>query len=192
MAPASYKEFPQIVREYLFYTQTIKGRSERTVQAYAVDLKTFFRYLNVRKKLVSENIPFEEIEIQNIDLDLLRQVTLTDLYEFLHFVSTERNNSAVTRSRKVSSLKSFFHYLTQKKNLLDVDPTLELEVPNVKKSLPKYLSLEQCLELLQNVEGDYQERDYCMITLFLNCGMRLSELVKINLNDISDQTVRLL
>ncbi len=157
MAPASYKEFPQIVREYLFYTQTIKGRSERTVQAYAVDLKTFFRYLNVRKKLVSENIPFEEIEIQNIDLDLLRQVTLTDLYEFLHFVSTERNNSAVTRSRKVSSLKSFFHYLTQKKNLLDVDPTLELEVPNVKKSLPKYLSLEQCLELLQNVEGDYQE-----------------------------------
>lgn len=172
--------------------QTIKGRSERTIVGYYTDLRTFFRFLNLFKKLIPIDMPFEEIPISNIDIEILRTITLSDVYEFLHYVSSERSNNPRTRSRKISSIKSFFHYLTSKVNLLDNNPMTELEVPSVKKALPKYLSLEQCLELLSHVEGDYKERDYCILTLFLNCGMRLSELVGINMRDFKDNTVRLL
>ncbi len=160
-----YGDCPQILRDYLFYMQTIKGRSERTVMGYYIDLRTFFRFLSQYKGLVPADMPFEDIST---------------------------SSSPVTRSRKVSSIKSFFHYCTSKTKLLENDPTIELEVPSVRKSLPKYLTLEQCLELLKSVDGEFRERDYCMVTLFLNCGMRLSELVGINLSDLKENTVRLL
>lgn len=185
--PDQYADCPRFVRDYLFYLQTIKGRSERTVQGYYVDLRTFFRFLLLYKGIVAADTPFSEISISGISLELLNDVTLSDLYEFLNYVMTDRENHAATRSRKVSCLRSFFHYLNQKSMLLDHDPTLELEVPSLKKSLPKYLTLEQCLNLLKSVDGPFRERDFCMITLFLNCGMRLSELVGINLSDINTE-----
>jgi len=172
--------------------QTIKGRSERTVTGYYIDLRTFLRFLNQFKGYVPQDVPFSEISIENITVDILRDVTLSDVYEFLHFVSSERDNSAVTRSRKVSSIRSFFSYLTSKVHLLENNPVLELEVPSVRKSLPKYLTLDQCMELLKSVDGEFKERDYCIVTFFLNCGMRLSELVGINLSDLRNDTVRLL
>jgi len=172
--------------------QTIKGRSERTVAGYYIDLRTFLRFLNQFKGYVPQDVPFSEISIENITIDILRDVTLSDVYEFLHFVSSERDNSAVTRSRKVSSIRSFFSYLTSKVHLLENNPVLELEVPSVRKSLPKYLTLDQCMELLKSVDGEFKERDYCIVTFFLNCGMRLSELVGINLSDLRNDTVRLL
>ena len=187
-----YPDCPKVLRDYLFYLQTIKGRSPRTVNGYYVDLRTFFRFLNLYYGYVATDTIFSEIKIQNIDIDILKKVTLTDVYEFLHYISSERSNRPSTRSRKISSIKSYFHYLTNKVNLLEVNPVLELEVPGLKKSLPKYLTLEQALELLKAVEGDFKERDYCIITLFLNCGMRLSELVGMNLSDIGDGTIRLL
>lgn len=187
-----YADCPQIVRDYLFYLQTIKGRSERTVDGYYIDLRTFFRFIKLYKNLVAPDTEFSEISISDIDLNLIRSISLSDIYEFLHFVSSERDNHAATRSRKVSSLKMFFHYLTSKVNLLENDPTQELEVPGLKKSLPKYLTLEQCLELLKSIDGDFKERDFCIITLFLNCGMRLSELVNVNLSDIYGNQIRLL
>ena len=187
-----YSDCPKILRDYLFYTQTIKGRSERTVAGYYIDLRTFFRFINLYKGLVPADTEFSKIPISNVTIDILREINLSDVYEFLHYISSERDNTPVTRSRKVSSIKSFFHYLTNKANLLDHNPMLELEVPNVKKSLPKYLTLEQCLELLKSVDGEFKERDYCVVTLFLNCGMRLSELVGLNINDIKDNTVKLL
>lgn len=192
MNQPKYEDCPQIIRDYLFYLQTIKGRSERTVDGYYIDLRTFFRFIKRHKNRIAPGTPFSEISISDVDLDLIRTITLSDIYEFLHFVSSSRGNRATTRSRKVSSIRTFFHYLTSKVNLLDNDPTLELDVPGLKKSLPKYLTLEQCLELLKAVDGDFKERDFCIITLFLNCGMRLSELVGINLNDISGNQIRLL
>ena len=193
MASASqYNDCPAVLRDFLFYMQTIKGRSERTINGYYIDLRTFLRYINRLKGFVPDSVPFEEISISNITIDIIRQITLSDVYEFLHYVSSERNNSPVTRSRKVSSIKSFFGYLTTKVKLLDHNPVAELEVPSVKKSLPKFLTLEQCLELLKSIDGDFKERDFCIVTLFLNCGMRLSELVGINLSDIRENTVRLL
>ncbi len=192
MAEQPYADCPQILRDYLFYLLTIKGRSARTVDAYYIDIRTFFRFLVLHKSLGYADLPFEKLPIHIVTLDVLKTVTLSDAYEYLHYISTERSNSAKTRSRKVSSLKSFFHYLCDKVHLLPQNPMAELEVPSVKKSLPKYLTLEQCLSLLKNVNGEYKERDYCIITLFLNCGMRLSELCGMNMTDIRENTVRIL
>ncbi len=192
MKPYIIFEAPKILMDFLSYIQTIKGKSLKTVDEYYVDLRTFFRYIKYSKKLVPENIVFEEILIDDIDIELIKTITLTDLYEYLNYLLVERNNNAATRSRKISSLKSFFNYLTNKVGLLAVNPTIELEMPKRKSSLPKFLTLEQSIELLNCVNGPYKERDYCILTLFLNCGMRLSELVNINLSDIkSDNTLKL-
>lgn len=186
---------PSVLRDYLFYMETIKGRSPRTVEGYYIDLRTFLRYLKRIKNRVSPSVPFEEITISDVDVELLRTVTLSDVYEFLHFTASERGNSAAARSRKVSSLRGFFGYLTVKAGLLKENPVRELEVPSLKKTIPKYLTLENSIELLASAEeeeAETRDRDYCILTLLLNCGMRLSELVGINHTDIRDNQLRLL
>ena len=181
-------EAPLIIKEYLFYIQTIKGRSEKTVDEYYLDLRTFFRFLKRSRKLTDDE--FENISIEDIDLSLVKTVTLMDAYEFMNFLSRERFNSATSRARKCSALKQFFNYLTVKKHYLDSDPMSELEIPKTKKALPKYLTLEQSIDLLNSVDGKFKERDYCILTLFLNCGIRLAELVALNMSSIrSDNTM---
>lgn len=181
-------EAPDIIKEYLFYLQTIKGRSEKTVDEYYLDLRTFFRFLKTKRKFT--DAPFEEIEISDVNLELIKTVTLMDAYEFMNYLSRIRKNSAVSRARKCSALKQYFNYLTVKKHYLDSDPMSELEIPKSKKTLPKYLTLEQSIELLNAVDGKFKERDYCILTLFLNCGLRLAELVSLNMNSIrSDNTM---
>ena len=181
-------EAPDIIKEYLFYLQTIKGRSEKTVDEYFLDLRTFFRFLKTKRKLT--DAPFEEIDIFDVNLNLIKTVTLMDAYEFMNYLSRVRKNSAVSRARKCSALKQYFNYLTVKKHYLDSDPMSELEIPKSKKALPKYLTLEQSIELLNSVDGKFKERDYCILTLFLNCGLRLAELVSLNMNSIrSDNTM---
>ncbi|MGN1468122.1 MAG: tyrosine recombinase XerC [Ruminococcus sp.] len=177
-------EAPPIIKDYLIYMQTVKGKSEKTVDEYFSDLRTFFRFIKVKRGLVSSDVPYTEIKIDDIDLELIKSVNLTDIYEFMNFALRERSNNNSTRARKSSSLKGFFGYITNKKHLLDTDPTKELEAPKKKKSMPKYLTLEQSIELLNAVDGKYKERDYCILTLFLNCGLRLSELVGLNFSDI--------
>ena len=176
---------PPIIKEFLGYMGTVKGKSPLTVEEYFMDLRTFFRYMKQHRNQVPQDMPFDEISIDDIDLEFIKTITLTDVYEYMNFVSTQRKNKATTRSRKVSSLRTYFQYLTNKVNKLEHNPITELETPKTKKSLPKYLTLEQSMDLLHAVEGPYQSRDYCIITLFLNCGMRLSELVNINLHDIN-------
>lgn len=184
---------PEIVRDYVTYTETVKGRSGHTVDEYVSDLKTFFRYIKLYRGIVSADTEFNEIAINDIDADFLRSVTLSEVYEFLVFCKNERNNNSLTRARKSSSLRSFFKYLTVKRKILDVNPVDQLDSPKSKKSLPKYLTLEQSIDLLNNVSGDYKERDYCILTLFLNCGFRLSELCGLNVTDVrSDNSIRVL
>ncbi len=190
--------FPQL-RDYLFYMETIKGRSPKTVQEYYTDLRTFFRFILVYRSddrtPLTDYEAFQKIKISDVTLGLIQTITLSDIYEFLHFVMSERSNSATARARKVSSIRGFFKYLTNNQKVLDENPALNLEIPSTRKTLPKYLTLEQSLELLNSVneeDGDNQQRDYCILTLFLNCGMRLAELVGINLSDIRDNTLRLL
>ncbi|MGN0452931.1 MAG: tyrosine recombinase XerC [Ruminococcus sp.] len=190
MATDFTKEAFPILKEYLFYLQTIKEKSVRTVNEYFIDLRTFFRFMKLNRGVVKADIPFEDISIEDIDLDFIRSITLTDAYEFMNYLKTRRDNNSSTRLRKTSALKGFFNYLCVKKHLIDTDPMNELETPKQKKSLPKYLTLEQSIELLESVDGKYKERDYCILTLFLNCGLRLAELVGLNLSDIrKDNTV---
>lgn len=180
-------EASPIIKEFLGYSETIKGKSITTVNEYFTDLRTFFRFIKKSRKLVDESIDFEDIKIDDVDLDLIKTITLIDVFEYMNFLASERSNSAVTRARKSSTLRSFFKYLTNKTGKLKINPVLELDSPKLKSSLPKFLSLEQSIELLNVIDGDFKERDYCIITLFLNCGMRLSELVSINVTDISSE-----
>lgn len=187
-------EAPPIIKEYLIYMQTIKGKSPATIDEYYMDLRTFFRYIKVKRNLVNpDEILFTDISIADIDLELIKSVTLTDCYEYMNYAMRERDNANATRARKTSTLKIFYEYLTVKKRLLETDPVKELESPKVKKSMPKYLTLEESINLLNAVEGSNSERDYCILTLFLNCGLRLSELVGLNFTDIRpNNTMRVL
>lgn len=188
MKPELLAEAPPIIKEFLGYVGTIKGKSPKTVEEYYLDLRTFFRYMKKYRGLVPPDSELEEISISDINLDLIKTITLTNVYEYMNYLGTDRLNKAATRSRKVSSLRAFFKYLTNKTGQLAFNPVEELETPKLKKSLPKYLTLEQSLELLSKVEGPTKERDYCMLVLFLNCGMRLSELVSLNLSDVRHGT----
>lgn len=177
-------EMPEIVRKYALYYRNIKGRSQKTVNEYCMDLRTFFRFMKRFRGLVPDDTPLEEIPVQDIDLDFIRSITTLDIFEFMNFVADERSNMSSTRQRKSSSLKSFFGYLSVHEGLLETNPTENLTPPKKAKTLPRFLSIEQSIELLNAVEGVDKERDYCILTLFLNCGMRLSELVSINMSDV--------
>ena len=188
-----YQDCPPLVVRYLYDSETIRGLSPRTVNGYYIDLRTFFRFLKLQRGMVPKNTPLDEIDVHDIELETIESVTSTEIYEFLHYVTRERANSPAARARKLSSLKGFYKYLCTKMKLIRVNPTDDVGIPAQKKRLPKYLSLKEGTELLQSVQSDFYERDYCMITLFLNCGMRLSELVNINVTDIQDDgTIRII
>lgn len=190
-----YKEIqalPPVIRDFLVYIEGIKGKSKLTVQEYYTDLRTFFRYIKLQRGL-SDGKEFDEIPIDDVDIELIRTVTLTDMHAFLVYCKNERDNNDSTRARKTCTLRVYFKYLTTKVGLISVNPAEQLESPKVKSRLPKHLSLEQSLELLASIDGPYRDRDYAMITLFLNCGLRLSELCSLNVTDIkSDRSLRVI
>lgn len=186
---------PDIIKDFLYYLETVKGRSPATVDEYYGDLRTFFRFIKRQRGLVPRDLPYQDISIHDVDLALIASVTLTDAYEFMNYLMRERGNNKSARARKTTSIKSFYSYLTVKKGLLSADPLKNLERPNAreKNPLPKYLTLEQSIELLNAVDGKHKERDYCILTFFLNCGMRLAELVAMNYNDIRpDHTAQII
>lgn len=184
---------PPIIRDFLTYSETIKGKSSLTVEEYYHDLQTFFRYLLLVRGKVPPDTEFEKVDISSVDAELVSTVTVSDLYAFIVFCKDERSNSAATRARKTSTLRVFFKYLHSHIHLIDDNPALMLEAPKLKQALPKHLTLEDSIDLLNAVDGPNKERDYAIITLFLNCGMRLSELCGLNLGDIRDDgTIRLL
>lgn len=183
---------PLIVIRYLDYLSAIKSKSELTVLEYASDLRLFFRYLKRSRGLVEKNIPIEEIGISDLTDDFIFNITLNDAYAFLAYCRTDRNNSTNARARKAVAIKRFYRFL-EVNNYIEKSPVMHLESPQTKRALPKYLSLEQSIALLDSVDGKFKERDYCILTLFLNCGLRLSELVGINLSHIKDDnTLRVL
>ena len=176
---------PPVIRDFLTYNETIKGKSSRSVEGYFIDLQTFFRYLLLIRGKTDKNKEFEEIDISSVDIELIKSVTISDLYAFLVFCKNERGNNTATRARKTSTLRIFFKYLSSQTHQIENNPALMLESPKVKQSLPKHLTLEDSLELLNSVDGPNKQRDYCILTLFLNCGLRLAELCSLNLQDIS-------
>ena len=183
---------PQLLRDYLIYMSTIKGRSPRTVEAYYNDLRLFLRYLMATRSgtpLPTDDPNLESISFASISEEMILSARLSDAYSFLAYVQSVNQNNAKTRARKVSSLRGFYKYLQSKAGRLEENPMEQLEIPAQRKSLPKYLTLDESLHLLESIEGKDRERDYCIITILLNCGIRLSELVGIKLSDIRDDTV---
>lgn len=186
------------------YLTTIKNRSQKTAYAYGVDLYVFLRFCKLRRtfksdvalKNVNEN-DLKVVCVNDVDISFIKKISLIDVYEFLNYVMTYFNNSARTRARKTSSIKGFFKYLTLNLKLLNKNPVEQLESPAWKKTLPKYLSLEESLKLLNvqmNSNSKTKFRDYCILILFLNCGLRLSELEGINLKNLKmeDSSLKIL
>lgn len=178
-----YYDAPQSFKDFIYYEQIVKGRSELTVKNYYTDLRTFFRYYKIQKKRASSD-DFSKISIADISDEDIKSVDLQFVQEFLYYTKTERNNDQKARYRKAVALRQFYKFLTNNKHMFDVSPLANLELPSPKAALPKFLTLEQALEMLTNIDTPDQKRDYCIVVFFLNCGMRLSELVGINLKDI--------
>lgn len=184
---------PELVQQYLIYIEAIKGHSELSVLEYASDLRTFFRYIARIRGLCPKDAQDEEIDLSPINLKIIQSVKLTDAYQFLIYCKNVRKNSESTRARRVVSIRRFYSYLSDNLGVIDSNPLRSLDAPKTRKSLPKYLSLEEAEKLLSVVDGKFKERDYAILTLFLNCGMRLSELVSIDYNDIkSDNSLTII
>ncbi len=184
MKREEFEFLPPLVQQYLTYLEAIKGHSQLSIIEYASDLRTFFRFIAREKGLYPKDTPDEEINLSPIDIDFIKKITLNDAYQFLIYCRNVRGNNENTRARRVIAIRRFFIYLTDNLGLLDYNPMKNLDIPKTKKSLPKYLTLEEAERLLSVIDGPYKERDYAIITLFLNCGMRLAELVSIDYNDI--------
>ena len=197
------QDAPKILRDFLIYHETIKGHSKKTVDEYYLDLRTFFRFLKLNRNIVPRSTDIEEIPIYDVDLDFVKKVSLTEVYEYLSYLSRDRIKnqrsrdvefgiSAASRARKIASIKSFYKYLTVKAKLIEVNPVQDLDSPKLPRTLPKYLSLEESRQLLNSIEGKHKIRDYCIICIFLNCGLRISEIVGLNLNDIRSDSIRVM
>lgn len=186
-------EIPLILEDYLNYMETIKGISYNTTKEYFFDLRTFFRFIKLRYRLVDKDTPFEEIDISDIDIELIKQINIQDLHSFISYVDKTRDNGNFAKSRKVASLKSFFGYLYSKVNLISKNPADSLEFPKTDTRQPIYLTLKECEKLLKtiltNKNDFFRKRDYAIVILFLNCGLRLSELSSIDLSKIKDDTL---
>jgi site-specific recombinase XerD len=194
---------PEILRDFLVYHETIKGHSKKTTDEYFLDLRTFFRFLKQKKGLTPQEAALEDISIKDIDLDFVKSITLTEIYEYLAFLSRDRPRhinskstkyglNAKSRARKIATLRSYFNYLTVKTKVLTKNPVMDLDTPKTAKTLPRYLSLNESTQLLSSVDGANKERDFCILTLFLNCGLRISELAGIDLTDIRADSLRVL
>ncbi len=183
------KELPKIVLDFSRYLTVQLNRSQKTVEQYEQDLALFFTYIKVsREKRRFTDEDFENTKIEDIDLDFVKSISSDEIYEFFAYSVSNRGNSAKTRARKLSALKSFYKYLTVKTRKLSENPVKDWESPTVRNSLPKYLSTGESVSLLTAVQSDdtskTRERDFAILTLFLNCGMRLSELVGINISNL--------
>jgi len=194
-------EAPEIIKNFLTYHETIKAHSKATVDEYYLDLRNFFRFIKIERGLVSRNTELDEISIKDIDLDFVSKVTVTEFYDYLSFLSRdkvlhERSRApeyglkASSRARKVSTVRSYYKYLANKAKLIESNPLQDVDTPKIPKTLPKYLTLDEAQRLLQSVDGKNKERDYCILCIFLNCGLRISEIVGLNISDIRSDHIR--
>ena len=198
-----YTDCPQILRDFLTYHETIKGQSQRTISEYYLDLRMFLRFIKLMRNDMPIHTRLEDIDIRDIDLEFIRPITSSDVFDFLSYLANDRAinpDSAApeygiepsARARKLSAIKSFYKYLTVRTKQLTENPVADLEYPKLRKSLPKYLTMEQSAALLRSVSGQNEKRDYAILMLFLNCGIRRSELVGLNISDVYEDRIRVI
>ena len=192
------QDCPQVLREFLSYHETIKGQSKKTVSEYYLDLRMFLRFVRLMREELPYNTPLEDIPIKDIDLEFVRSITSTEVFDFLSYLANDRETDAspehgigsAARARKLSAIKSFYQYLTSSTKQITENPVKDIEFPRIRKSLPKYLTLEESKALLAAVRGPNQARDFAILMIFLNCGIRRSELVGLNLTDVYEDRLR--
>lgn len=196
-----YSDCPQILRDFLTYHETIKGQSQLTISEYYLDLRMFLRFIKLMRSDMPIHTRLEDIDIRDVDLEFVRRITTSEIFDFLSYLANDRTPnpdspapdygiSASARARKLSAIKSFYKYLTVRTKQLTENPVADLEYPKLRKSLPKYLTMEQSAALLRSVSGPNEKRDYAILMLFLNCGIRRSELVGLNLTDVYEDRIR--
>lgn len=196
-----YHDCPQILREFLTYHENIKGQSKLTISEYYFDLRMFLRFIKLMRNDMPITTQLDDIDIKDIDINFIRNIDTSDIFDFLSYLANDRavnpesaapehGIAAAARARKLSAIKSFYKYLTIRTKQLQENPVADLEYPKLRKSLPKYLTLEQSSALLQAVSGQNEKRDYAILMLFLNCGIRRSELVGLNLSDVYEDRIR--
>jgi len=196
-----YTDCPQVLRDFLTYHETIKGQSQLTISEYYLDLRMFLRFIKLMRSDMPLHTKLDEIDIRTVDLRFVEEITTSDVFDFLSYLANDRKVnpdvavpeygiSPSSRSRKLSAIKSFYKYLTVRTKQLSENPVADLEYPKLRKSLPKYLTLEQSAALLKAVSGPNEKRDYAIIMIFLNCGIRRSELVGLNLSDVYEDRLR--
>lgn len=187
---APYLDIPDDVVDYLHYLDFVKLRSPRTVNGYYLDLRGFFRFMMVQWDLAAPDTPNDQIDLRRITTGQIASITKQDIFNYLEYTRSV-DNGAKACARKLSALRGFFGYMCTQVNKLTANPTENIRLGSPKKALPKYLTLQESEELLKNIQSDFYERDFCILTLFLNCGMRLAELITINLGDFRDETIRI-
>lgn len=198
-----YNDCPQILKEFLVYHETIKGQSPLTISEYYLDLRMFLRFIRLMRNDMPIKTELDSIDIRSVDIAFLADIQTSDVFDFLSYLANDRTFvseggtqstgiSPTSRSRKLSAIKSFFKYLTVRTKLLQENPVADLDYPKIRKSLPKYLTMEQSASLLRSVSGVNEVRDYAILMLFLNCGIRRSELVGLNLTDIYEDRIRVI
>lgn len=196
-----FDDCPIILRDFLTYHETIKGQSQLTISEYYLDLRMFLRFIKLMRNEMPIDTLLDDLPIKDVDLEFIRDITTSDIFDFLSYLASdrignpdvqavERGVGASTRARKLSAIKSFYKYLTVRTKQLTENPVADLEYPKLRKSLPKYLTLEQSAKLLSSVSGVNEKRDYAILMLFLNCGIRRSELVGLNITDIYEDRIR--
>ncbi|EQB4340874.1 tyrosine-type recombinase/integrase [Clostridium botulinum] len=186
-------ELPERVKDFLNYLKVIKNKSQNTIDGYEVDLRMFFRFYKIDKGLVSKDIKFSSVDISDITDNHIKSIILQDLYNFMYFLQNERHNSEKSRARKIASLKSFFNYLETKVKLIKENPTRELETPKINKTRPIYLTMEESRRILNATKdgGIREKRNYCMMVIMLNCGLRISEILDLKIENLSEDTLRI-
>lgn len=183
-----------LIDDFLGFLSSSKGASENTIKEYYYDLRTFMRFILIRRGIV-EDIDFKDIDIDLVDLDLIKSIKKEDIYSFTSFLDRKMKNSNRTKNRKLSSIRTFFKYLSTKVDLIEYNPAEDIDSPKIERSLPVYLDLDEAMSILKEISNSnqqpkYKSRDYAIVTLFLNCGMRLSELSSLNLDDIKTNILR--
>lgn len=187
----AYLDIPEDVQEYLHYLDFVKHLSPRTIHGYYLDLRTFFRFLALQNGLVAQDTPLNDIDGRSFTIEEIRTIRKSTIFNYLQFLQSH-GNAFTARCRKLTALRGFFHYLLTQVNRIQEDPTENINLGSPKKSLPRYLTLSEAESLLNNIQSDFPERDYCIIALFLNCGMRLVELCGINMADFRDETIKVI
>lgn len=177
---------PDFLNSFLDYNITILNKSPNTIKEYNYDLANFLKFISIKFKISKES-EIKKVNIRTMNISTIKKISLEDIHSYISYMARDLRSSPATRARKIASIRVFFKYLTSKAKLIESNPAQDLETPKLEKRMPKYLSLDESKKLLDvtlNTDERNNIRDYAIITLFLNCGMRLSELVNININDI--------